>query len=171
MTDFNDVDYIRNDLNKMAADQLSRGLLSPEGADLIQHVINATAASDDDGITVGRFVMPLHGGVNLIRLFVIRGPEGQHILYVPEQPKAPTDRIFHENFDWHRTCMVLGEFLGKPDGLDYMLDLVNDVQREYVADYFEEISRLPSSWSSNAFVLQPVAGETYLHQIQAIVNR
>ncbi|MCF8977673.1 MULTISPECIES: dermonecrotic toxin domain-containing protein [Pseudomonas syringae group] len=171
MTDSKNVDYIRDDLNSLSADQLSKGLLSPEGADLIQRVINAPVASDEDGITIGRFVMPLHGGATLIRLFVIRGPEGQYILYVPEQPAAPTDRIFHENHDWTRTGYVLGEFLGKPGGLEYMLDLVPEDQRGQVADYFEEISRLPSAWNKDALVLQPVAGETYLHQIQAIVNR
>lgn len=171
MIDSTYVDYIRDDLNRMATDQLSKGLLSPEGADLIHHVVNAPTASDDDGITIGRFVMPLHGGVNLIRLFVIRGPEGQYILYVPEQPAAPTDRIFHENHDWTRTGFVLGEFLGKPGGLEYMMNLVQEDQRQHVADYFEEITRLPSSWIKEALVFQPVTGETYLHQIQAIVNR
>ncbi len=171
MIDFKEVDYIRNDLNKMAADQLSKGLLSPEGVDLIQQVINAPVASDDDGITIGRFVMPHHGGVTLKRLFIIRGPEGQHILYVPEQPAAPTDRLFHENHDFRRTGLVLAEMLGKDGGLEYILDLVEEDQRDNVAGYFEEITRLPSSWNSDALALQTVAGETYLHQIQTIVNR
>ncbi len=52
MTDSKYVDYIRDDLNRMSADQLSKGLLSPEGADLIQRVINAPVASDEDGITL-----------------------------------------------------------------------------------------------------------------------
>jgi len=171
MIDSKDVGYIRNDLNKMAEEQLSKGLLSSEGANLIQQVIDAPVASDDDGITIGRFVMPLHGGVTLIRLFLIRGPEGQHILYVPAQPKAPTDRIFHENHDLRRTGNVLAEFLGKPGGLEYMLDLVDEDQRGNVAEYFEEVSRLPSSWTSDGLAFQTVAGETYLHQIQTIVNR
>ncbi|MCD5992323.1 hypothetical protein KDX38_01685 [Pseudomonas sp. CDFA 602] len=171
MTDFTSIEYVHEYLNNASADQLSKGLLSQEGADLIQHVISAPVASEEDGITIGRFVMPLHGGTTLMRLFVIRGPAGQHILYVPEQPASPGDRIFHENHDWTRTCYVLGEFLGKPGGLEYMLDLVTEDQKHHVADYFEELTRLPSSWSENAFVLLPASGETYLHQIQAIVNR
>ncbi|CAM3252430.1 hypothetical protein BZK31_28065 [Pseudomonas floridensis] len=171
MTDSTDVDYIRDDLNKMVADQVSRGLLSEDGANLIQRVINAPEASDDDGISIGQFVMPHHKGITLSRLFVIRGPVGQYILYVPEQPAAPTDRIFHENHDWTRTGYVLGGFLGKPGGLEYLLDLVNEDQRELVADYFEEITRLPSSWNQDALAFQPVSGETYLHQIQTIVKR
>ncbi|MEE4374021.1 DUF6543 domain-containing protein [Pseudomonas alliivorans] len=171
MIDPNYVDYIRDDLKKMVADQLSKGLLSEEGAGLIHHVVDAPAASDDDGITIGQFLMPQHGGINLSRLFVIRGPSGQHILYAPEQPAAPTNRIFHENHDWVRTANILVQFLGKPGGLEYMLDLVQEDQRHHVADYFEEITRLPSSWIPEAMMLQPVSGETYLHQIQAIVRR
>ncbi|QHF01375.1 MULTISPECIES: DUF6543 domain-containing protein [Pseudomonas syringae group] len=171
MTDSTYVEYIRDDLKKMAADQLSKGLLSEEGADLIHQVVDAPEASDDDGITIGQFLMPRHGGVNLSRLFVIRGPSGQHILYVPEQPAAPTNRIFHENYDWARTAGILVQFLGKPGGLEYMLDLVREDQRHHVADYFEELTRLPSSWRDEAMMFQPVSGETYLHQIQAIVRR
>lgn len=171
MTDFTYVEYVHEYLNKASADQLSKGLLSQEGVDLIQQVISAPVASDDDNITVGRFVMPMHGGTALNRLFVIRGPLDQHILYVPEQPASPGDRIFYESHDWTRTCYVLGEFLGKPGGLEYMLDLVTEDQKQYVADYFEEITRLPSSWKESAFVLHPASGESYLHQIQAIVNR
>jgi hypothetical protein len=171
MIDEKQVDYIRDDLNKMVANQLSRGLLSQAGADLIGRVINAEAASDEDGIKVGRIGMPVHGGAHLKRLFVIRGEDGQHILYVPEQPKSPGDRLFYENYDLRRTGHVLVGFMGKPGGLDYMLDLVPEDKLPFVKNYFEEVSRLPSQWSETSIIIMPVPGKTYLHQIQKIVNR
>jgi|GEM_PF-2448625 len=171
MIDEKQVDYIRDDLNTMVANQLSHGLLTQAGADLIGRVINAEVASDEDGIKVGMIGMPVHGGAHLKRLFVIRGEDGQHILYVPEQPKSPGDRIFYENHDLRRTGHVLVEFLGKPGGLDYMLDLVPKDKLTFVENYFEEVARLPSRWSDTSIIIMPVAGESYLHQIQKIVNR
>lgn len=171
MIDETSVDYIRENMARMVANQQSRGLLSQAGADLIHRVISAEYASDDDGIQVGKIHMPIHGGASLKRLFVIRRAPDQHILYVPEQPRSPGDRIFYENHDWKRTGYVLAEFLGKPGGLEYMLDLLPEDKHSSALEYFEEVSRLPSSWSATALMFMPVPGETYLHQIQAIVSR
>lgn len=173
MTDIKDVDYIRNDLNRMAANQVSLGLLTGDGAKLIRQVADATETSDNDGISVGQIHLPLHDGVKLKRLFVITGPKGEHILYVPEQPKSPDDsnKIFYENHDLRRTGFVLGEFLGKSGGLAYMLDLIPEGEGNSARAYFEEVSRLPSQWKEHAITLAPVSGATYAHQIQTIVNR
>jgi hypothetical protein len=78
MIDNKSVDYIRNDLKSMAASQLSRGLISDAGAELINRV--ADASTTDDSISVGEIRLPQHGGINLKRLFVVTGPGGQHIL-------------------------------------------------------------------------------------------
>lgn len=165
-----DVDYIRTQLAEMAVSELASGKLSEAGANLIRQVAEAENVSDDDGLTVSRFVMPLHGGVSLKRLFVITGPGGEHILYVPTQPASPGDRIFYENHDLYRTSAQLVEFLGKPGGLDYMVDLLQG-DTSAAAAYFEELSRLPSKFTRTAFTLGQVPGETYAHQIQVIVNR
>jgi len=171
MIDPTDVDYIRTQLTDMANSELASGKLSEAGADLIRQVAQAPNASDDDGLAVSRFVMPQHGGVALKRLFVITGPGGQHILYVPTQPASPGDRIFYENHDLHRTSAKLVEFLGKPDGLQYMVDLLPNDNSESAAAYFEELSRLPSQFTQGAFALGQVSGDSYAHQIQVIVNR
>ncbi|MFS2156347.1 dermonecrotic toxin domain-containing protein [Pseudomonas sp. Pseusp122] len=170
MIDEKTVDYIRDNMARMVADQQSRGLLSQAGAALINQVIYAEQASDEDGLEVGCIQMPQHGGISLKRLFVIHGASGQYILYVPEQPQSPGDRIFYENHDWKRTGFVLGEFLGRPGGLDYMMNLVPEDNADQVAGYFEEVSRLPSSWSESALLFAPVQGQTYLHKIQSIVR-
>lgn len=171
MIDETSVGYIRDNMARMVADQQSRGLLSQDGAELIHQVIYAEQASDEDGVEVGCIHMPQHGGASLKRLFVIRGASGQYILYVPEQPQSPGDRVFYENYDWKRTGYVLGEFLGKPGGLDYMINLVPQDKADRVASYFEEVSRLPSSWSETSIMFMPVQGQTYLHKIQSVVRR
>ena len=171
MIDPTNVDYIRTQLTDMAKSELASGKLSEAGANLIRQVAEASNVSDDDGLAVARFVMPQHGGAALKRLFVITGPGGEHILYVPTQPASPGDRIFYENHDLYRTSAQLVEFLGKPGGLDYMVDLLPDDNSEAAAAYFEKLSRLPSQFTQGAFTLGQVPGESYAHQIQVIVNR
>ena len=166
-----DVDYIRTQLKQMAASELSRGLLSEAGAQLIKQVADAPVTSAEDGLAVGRVIMPLHRGVGLIRLFVITGPNGEHILYVPTQPTPPGDRIFYEHHDMRRVGGQLVEFLGQPNGLEYMNDLLPEGQADEALAYFEELSRLPTNFAANSFAMAGVAGESYAHQIQVIVNR
>lgn len=137
---------------------------------MIRQIVEAPTTSNEDGLAIARFTMPLHGGVNLIRLFVMTGPGGEHILYVPVQPDPPEDRIFYETNSLKRVKEQLVEFLGKPGGLNYMQDLVpEDATSAKV--YFEELSRLPSAWTDGSIILSGVSGETYAHQIQKIVNR
>lgn len=171
MIDATDVSYISTQLKQMADSELSSGRLSESGADLIRQIADAPTTSDDDGLGVARIILPLHGGVRLIRLFVMTGPNGEHILYVPTEPQSPGDRIFHENYDLDRTGAQLVEFLGKPDGLKYMIDLLPEGQAASAEAYFEEVSRLPTSWMRGSIALSTVPGETYAHQIQVIVNR
>jgi hypothetical protein len=52
-----------------------------------------------------------------------------------------------------------------------MLDLIPEGEGDAARAYFEELSRLPSAWNERAITLAPVSGETYVHQIQTIVNR
>lgn len=171
MIDDTSVEYIRENMARMVVEQQSRGLLSPAGAELLNRLIHADQAVEGDGLEVGSLQMPQHGGVSLKRLFVMRGEPDQYILYVPEQPQSPGDRIFYENYDWKRTGFVLAEFLGRPGGLDYMMNQVPEDQVDRVAGYFEEVSRMPSSWSASAILFAPAQGQTYLHQIQSIVRR
>lgn len=170
MVDKTDVTYIIEQMKDMTEAELSRGHISDRGAALIRQIVEAPTTSNEDGLGIARFTMPLHGGVNLIRLFVMTGPSGEHILYVPTQPNPPGDRTFYETNSLKRVKEQLVEFLGKEGGLNYMKDLVPEDATSARA-YFEELSRLPSSWTDNSIILTGVSGDTYAHQIQKIVNR
>lgn len=174
MVNTDDVDYIRSGLVKMVREELSMGRLSPEGAELITRLAEADEVFEGDSLSVGEIRMPQHGGARLKRLVVFRkiqDGDTSYILYVPTEPTPPEKQIFHEKYDWRRLGYVIGGWLGKKNGLDYLIDLVDEDKRDVVVPYFHEISRRPSEWRSNALLFSGVPGKSYLHQIQSIINR